>query len=377
MTNLLVPFGYSRGRRNPEEIDYHFMHENAPPRASFMNDIYKILHSKGIRRIENKTQVYCAPLNPHIRLRSTHTHEVAGIAMALAYRLGLNVELCQALALAHDIGHTPFGHPGEEHLRDRSGFFHHAINSVIVLQQIERKGRGINASFELYEGLPYHSSGAAKLKPNLNIPQEYIVVKLADKLAFLFSDINDAIRMGALKEKSIIDLLKPFDKKAKNNLDLQRNRTNAALDAMVEESLAKGYVCFEEHELAPAFQTLKSYMYDNIYTENKKDRRSGKFYDTMRHTIDIAYNFFEEYFEDHQEYAGIPPALATSLLTDDEAKRFLEITITGLYPKFEHVKDMSSFEILPYLAGKTIDLRDTDLDWDTFYKDDGTIEHVK
>jgi len=186
----------SLGRRTQDDEDLILADISDP----FWINALKITNAKGFRRESHKTQVWSSPDNPLIRNRMTHTLEVMIIAETIAQILGLNVDLVKALALVPDIGHPPFGHAGERELGKILGFeFKHEIFSVILADKIERKGKGLNLSFEVLDGAPYHSNGPGIIKIDSKCQPEYIVIRLADKFAYLPSDVNDALRMGYIK----------------------------------------------------------------------------------------------------------------------------------------------------------------------------------
>ena len=157
----------------------------------FKEDFVRIIQSKAYRRLPYKTQVISLPDCVHVRTRAIHTNEVIGISSRIADRLGLNLSLCEAIAAGHDIGHTPYGHAGEEVL-SKFGVkpFNHALNGVLIAQHIERNGMGLNLCHETLEGMLNHSRGAGKLAIVNSKPAEYSVVMFSDKIAYTFSDLN-------------------------------------------------------------------------------------------------------------------------------------------------------------------------------------------
>ena len=180
----------SRGRRVPQEED--------PLRTCFQRDRDRILHSKAFRRLKQKTQVFLSPEGDHYRTRLTHTLEVSQIARTIARALRLNEDLTEAIALGHDLGHTPFGHAGERAL-DRlcPGGFTHYRQSLRVVDLLEKDGRGLNLSWEVRNGIITHTTGAWARTP------EGCVVRRADHIAFLNHDIEDAVGAGVLDPRQI------------------------------------------------------------------------------------------------------------------------------------------------------------------------------
>ena len=184
----------SKGRKREEEP--------CDIRTCFQRDRDRILHCKSFRRLKNKTQVFLEPEGDHYRTRMTHTLEVSQIARTIAKALGLNEDLTEAIALGHDLGHTPFGHSGEAALDDifsGSGYgcFDHAEQSVRTVELIEKDGEGLNLSFEVIDGIRHHG-----LKDH-PLTLEGDVVRLSDKIAYVNHDIDDALRAKVLREADI------------------------------------------------------------------------------------------------------------------------------------------------------------------------------
>jgi dGTPase len=181
----------TRGRERPMSED--------DLRPAYQRDRDRILHSKSFRRLKGKTQVFLAPVGDHYRTRLTHTLEVAQVARTIARALRLNESLVEAIALGHDLGHTPFGHAGERVLnRICEGGFHHAPQSVRVVEVLEREGQGLNLTLETRDGILKHSKGrgrvlmaGAGLKA---LTLEAEVVRLADIVAYVCHDLDDALR---------------------------------------------------------------------------------------------------------------------------------------------------------------------------------------
>ncbi|HWJ02789.1 MAG TPA: dNTP triphosphohydrolase, partial [Verrucomicrobiae bacterium] len=192
---------YSRGREYDGQGD--------PLRTCYMVDRDRIIHSKSFRRLKHKTQVYLAPQGDHFRTRLTHTLEVSQIARTIGRGLGLNEDLIEAIALGHDVGHTPFSHSGERALnRLLQGGFRHNENSVRVLTRIE-KHQGLNLTAEVLDGILNHSGfGRTEV---LAYTLEGQVIRLADKIAYVQHDIDDSIRAGLLRideiPRSYLELL--------------------------------------------------------------------------------------------------------------------------------------------------------------------------
>src|SRR5262245_2724705 len=190
---------YSRGRDRPEEP--------SPLRSEFQRDRDRIIHSKAFRRLKHKTQVFIAPLGDHYVTRLTHTIEVMQIARTIARALNLNEDLTEAIALAHDVGHPPFGHTGEEMLDELlPGGFRHNYQSLRVLEVLEKGGQGLNLTWETRESIPKHSKprdGVAGHGWGVASTLEGQICKVADAVAYLNHDIGDAIRAKLLTEEML------------------------------------------------------------------------------------------------------------------------------------------------------------------------------
>ncbi|MFR5876415.1 MAG: deoxyguanosinetriphosphate triphosphohydrolase [Eubacterium sp.] len=180
----------TKGRKNPEkECDI---------RTCFQRDRDRIIHSQSFRRLKHKTQVFLAPSGDHYRTRLTHTLEVSQIARTIARALQLNEDLTEAIALGHDLGHTPFGHAGERALDSLSSFgFKHYEQSVRVVDKLEKYGKGLNLTEEVKNGILCHTKGEEAFT------LEGQIIRIADKIAYINHDIDDAIRAGVMAEEDI------------------------------------------------------------------------------------------------------------------------------------------------------------------------------
>ncbi|MDE6357320.1 MAG: dNTP triphosphohydrolase, partial [Eubacteriales bacterium] len=168
--------------------------EKCDIRTCFQRDRDRIIHSKAFRRLKHKTQVFIFPDGDHFRTRLTHTLEVSQIARTIASSLFLNEDLTEAIALGHDLGHTPFGHLGEDYLSEVcENKFHHNEQSVRIVQRLEKNGEGLNLTAEVLDGILNHRG---KCKPST---LEGKIVQISDKIAYISHDIDDAIRAGLLK----------------------------------------------------------------------------------------------------------------------------------------------------------------------------------
>ena len=221
-------------------------------RTAFQRDRDRIIHCNAFRRLKHKTQVFLSPDSDHYRTRLTHTLEVSQIARTIAIGLALNEDLTEAIALGHDLGHTPFGHAGERALNGvLPGGFRHYEQSLRVVDRLENGGKGLNLTYEVRDGIVCHTRG--KEADTL----EGRIVKLADRIAYINHDIDDAIRGGVLREESLPPdvrrILGESKSKRINTLVLSaiRNTKNeVALDSDVQA----------------AFDILHEFMFDRVYT---------------------------------------------------------------------------------------------------------------
>ncbi|MCU0249136.1 MAG: deoxyguanosinetriphosphate triphosphohydrolase [Vicinamibacterales bacterium] len=191
----------TRGRLRPEPED--------DVRPAFQRDRDRILHSKAFRRLKHKTQVFFAPTGDHYRTRLTHSLEVSQIARTMAKALALNEELTEAIALGHDLGHTPFGHQGERVLAGlMPGGFEHYEQSLRIVDVLERDGAGLNLTWEVRDGIGKHSKGkrGSPVGPDVPVKASTLegqIARVADLVAYVNHDIDDAVRAGVLKEQDL------------------------------------------------------------------------------------------------------------------------------------------------------------------------------
>ena len=223
-------------------------------RTDFQRDRDRILHSKAFRRLKHKTQVFLSPFDDHFRTRLTHTLEVSQIGRTIARALDLNEDLVEAIALGHDLGHTPFGHCGEGVLNELvPGGFHHNIQSVRVVEVLEK----LNLCQETIEGIKTHTWGFTPTTP------EGKVVQLADKIAYINHDIEDSIRAGVISES---DLPKDCIEYFSSN---QSKRLNKMITEIVNHSIGKTEISdIAMSEEAWGYTTkLRQWMFENVYND--------------------------------------------------------------------------------------------------------------
>ena len=221
-------------------------------RTAYQRDRDRIIHCNAFRRLKHKTQVFLSPDSDHYRTRLTHTLEVAQIARTIAVGLALNEDLTEAIALGHDLGHTPFGHAGERALDAvMDGGFRHYEQSLRVVDRLENEGKGLNLTQEVRDGIVCHTRG--KEADTL----EGRVVKLADRIAYINHDIDDAVRGGVLKEESL----------PRAATTVLGERKSARIDTLVRDAIANST---DDIRLSPqvqgAFDQLHTFMFDRVYT---------------------------------------------------------------------------------------------------------------
>ena len=246
----------SRGREREEAPD--------EVRTCFMRDRDRIIHSKAFRRLKHKTQVFLSPEGDHYRTRLTHTLEVAQISRTVARALRLNEDLAEAIALGHDLGHTPFGHAGERALSAVRGIpFNHNEQSLRVVRLLEKDGKGLNLSREVLDGILCHTG------PKEADTREGRIVRFADRIAYINHDIDDAIRAGVLSEEDI-----PFDIKLALGATHSR-RISALVNAMIAYGLDTGEIGMDDSILRH-MDALRAFMFEEVYQNPVAKGEEGK-----------------------------------------------------------------------------------------------------
>ena len=275
----------SRGRETPEEE--HFC------RTCFQRDRDRILHSKSFRRLKHKTQVFLSPMGDHYRTRLTHTLEVSQIARTACRALGLNEDLAEAIALGHDLGHTPFGHAGEEVLNKLcSEGFAHNEQSLRVVEKLETGyPNGLNLTFEVRDGILRHEKGTRDIlepgSPGKPSTLEGEAVRLCDAIAYINHDIDDACRAAVI---SLADL--PQDALKLLGTD-HSDRINTMVKSLIEQS--QGGEIGMAHDVLEATNTLRNFLYDEVYMRNEiheeiekgEELLAALYHHLMRHPEEI------------------------------------------------------------------------------------------
>jgi dGTPase len=248
-------------------------------RPAFQHDRDRIIHSKSFRRLKHKTQVFLAPTGDHYRTRLTHTLEVSQIARTISKSLHLNEELTEAISLGHDLGHTPFGHAGEDTLNEViPGGFNHSDQSLRVVDLLEKDGQGLNLTLEVREGISKHSKGRGEIftqdQEDRISTLEGQVVRVADIIAYINHDIDDAIRGGVISLKDI-----PMDCLTRLG-ETHSQRINTMVNDIISQTrrMDQGQLSITE-EVLSAILRLRDFLWDRVYeNENVRDdfHKAGK-----------------------------------------------------------------------------------------------------
>ncbi len=245
----------TKGRACPEE--------ECDLRTPYQRDRDRIIHCKSFRRLKHKTQVFLAPEGDHYRTRLTHTLEVSQIARTIARALQLNEDLTEAAALAHDLGHTPFGHAGERALNAvMPNGFRHYEQSVRVVERLEKDGRGLNLTYEVRNGMLCHTSGMEAETA------EGRIIRWADKIAYMNHDIDDAIRAGVIREEDI-------PRSITDVLGTSKTLRITSLIRSVVENSKEGRIAMDPKTLA-AFEELNDFMFQAVYLNEYAKKEEKK-----------------------------------------------------------------------------------------------------
>lgn len=248
-------------------------------RPVFQRDRDRILHCKAFRRLKQKTQVFLLPKGDHYRTRLTHTLEVSQIARTIAKALRLNEDLVEAIALGHDLGHTPFGHAGEKALNHVYHFLHHR-QSLRVVECIEKQGRGLNLTWEVRDGILNHQTAGC---PHT---LEGKVVRLSDKIAYIHHDMDDAIRGGILTEE---DIPAVFRKALGSSC---KERLNTMVHDVITNSMDRPEIRMSEGVEA-GMTGLRKFMFENVYLNPKAKGEEDK----AVHMIEQLYEYYVRHTE--------------------------------------------------------------------------------
>jgi len=295
--SALAAFSDTAVRERPEE--------GSPVRTAFQRDRDRILHSKPFRRLKHKTQVFIAPQGDHYRTRLTHTLEVTQIARTIARALRLNEDLVEAIGLGHDIGHAPFGHAGESALSQAQGHsFRHNEQSRRIVEVLEKDGHGLNLTYAVREGIYLHSKARRDIMATawgVASTLEGQIIKIADSIAYINHDIDDAIRAGILQERDL-----PRDLLAILGTTHAQRINTMVCDLIDFNWWASGAGVPPDPPLlamsAPilaATNALREFLYKNVYLNSRAKADDGK----VRVMVEMLYTHFLEHAEE------LPPEL--------------------------------------------------------------------
>ncbi len=293
-------------REQLEDLEYKILHDKATKsreakrdkeeiecnlRTKFQRDRDRIIHSKAFRRLKHKTQVFMSPEGDHYRTRMTHTIEVSQIARTIARALKLNEDLVEAIAMGHDLGHTPFGHAGEFILREGHTSYHHAKQSLRIVEKLENDGNGLNLTREVKDGILKHSKGKSPLISKGNMPAtlEGEIVRLADKIAYINHDLEDAIRAKIIDEtdipKSIVRILG----------ETKSERIKTIVNSVINETIENRYehIVMDE-KVYKAMYDLRDWLFENVYLSEPvvKELEKGK------GIVKALYEYYVKHYEE-------------------------------------------------------------------------------
>lgn len=282
-------------------------------RTCFQRDRDRIVHSKSFRRLKHKTQVFIAPEGDHYRTRLTHTLEVSGISRTIARSLRLNEDLAEAISLGHDLGHTPFGHIGEEALsgvmEKRVGRrFEHNEQSLRVVRQLEQGGKGLNLCREVEDGILCHTGS------QLPYTLEGRIVRIADRIAYINHDIDDAIRAGIIRLEDL-----PQDEIGMLG-DTCSHRIDMLVHDLVDSSWEKGEIR-QSKKMAKSAGNLRRYLFEHVYVGAVASMETGR-----------VTRMIESLFDYYLEHPDLLPAW-TVLVDGDAAARVTDY-IAGMTDRF-------------------------------------------
>jgi dGTPase len=283
-----VKSNLSRGRERREELD--------PVRTAFQRDRDRIIHSKSFRRLKHKTQVFIAPLGDHYVTRLTHTLEVSQIARTISRALNLNEDLTEAIALGHDLGHTPFGHVGEDVLDELYHYgFRHNEQSLRVVDFLEKDGRGLNLTWEVRDGIVNHSkSGVAVLGDDWGEvgTLEGEVVKISDMVAYINHDIGDAIRAEILTERDLpleaVEVLGLSHSQRINTMVC--DIIGSSWDVRVCDIIRERPAIKMSPPVMTAANVLRDFLFDRVYNPRSAEEESQRAEEAVR----SLYRYFNE-----------------------------------------------------------------------------------
>ena len=319
-----------------------------PVRTIFQRDRDRIIHlCRAFRRLAQKTQVFISPREDHLRTRLSHTLEVSQIARTIAKALRLNEDLTEAIALAHDIGHTPFGHAGEDSLDeayrtyDPQARFAHHEHSLRVVDVLERDGHGLNLSQETREGIIAHSKSMEDLQIDLKATKppslEAMVIRVADRIAYINHDLDDCLRTGFLTANQL-----PNEITAVLG-DHHSERVGTLVRDVIEHSLDRPQICMSS-EVVGAADALKEFLLENVYNSPRIRAETSKVSGVIRRLFDLymaddpAYQEIAECLPESQQVRARHVCDYIAGMTDRFARsKYLEHFLPAGFPSFEEI----------------------------------------
>jgi dGTPase len=307
----------TKGRSRKEESD--------ETRTEYMRDRDRIVHSEAFRRLKHKTQVFLSPTNDLFRTRLTHTLEVSQIARTISRALSLNEDLTEAIALGHDVGHTPFGHTGELVIREEAyPDFKHSEQSVRVLENLEKNRKGLNLTSEVLDGIRKHSKTwkdhiMPESSDDFSLTLEGEVVRISDTIAYVNHDVDDAVKSEILHEEDLpMDCQKILGKKHSERID-------TLVKSVIHNSLDLDHVVMDK-EVLNAVEKLRDFLHAHVYKhpviQNEMEKAKNILYELyyfLKKNMDIVHQMLNlvNYTSDEDEKRALVDFVA--LMTDTEA----------------------------------------------------------
>ncbi len=293
---------------NTEMTKRRHSEEQCPYRTDFQRDRDRILHCNSFRRLKRKTQVFLSPVGDHYRTRLTHTLEVSQIARTISRCMELNEDLTEAIALGHDLGHSPFGHCGEAVLNDICPHgFKHYLQSVRVAERLEKDGKGLNLTYAVLNGIECHTNMTADTR-------EGCVVRLADTIAYINHDIEDSIRAGVLRSEQL----------PKECTAVLGETKTKRITSLIASVIAHGSEKIDfEPNIRKAHDDLRSFMFKTVYTNPEAKQEEGK----AELLIRKLYSYFKE------NYAKLP-VLYREIAEESDLDRAVCDYISGMSDEY-------------------------------------------
>lgn len=290
-------------------------------RSEYQRDRDRILHTKAFRRLKHKTQVFIAPLGDHYATRLTHTLEVAQIARTIARALNLNEDLAEAIAMGHDLGHTPFGHVGEGELNDLyPGGYKHSEQSLRIVDRLEKEGNGLNLTWEVRQGILRHSKPRGDFLGNESVEDlslEAQICRISDAVAYLNHDLADAFRAGVLTQDQlpgqVAEVLgtthaERIDSMVSDIIAASWKSSGLIDDGQTADTEDAPNIAMGD-EVKSAFYTLREFMFDVVYLPTDRSAQGRAAREIMR----LLYSHFESYRDE------IPPEYGHRSRSENEA----------------------------------------------------------